>query len=96
MAASTTTIATCLVAMATKQASLASGTGDEDAYQPYNRGFTETFIHGAGGIGQAFPGSCADFPPNKSRYFENVILHNDTIVNKVFVRMSFSKRHWDG
>jgi hypothetical protein len=23
--------------------------GDEDAYQPYNRGFTETFIHGAGG-----------------------------------------------
>ena len=27
--------------------------GDEDAYQPYNRGFSETFIHGAGGIGQS-------------------------------------------
>ena len=57
--------------------------GDEDAYQPYNRGFTETFIHGAGGIGQAFPGSCADFPPNRERdgrYFDNVILHNDTLV----------------
>ena len=55
--------------------------GDEDAHQPYNRGFTETFIHGAGGIGQAYEGSCADFPPNKEdRYFNNVILHNDTIV----------------
>lgn len=57
--------------------------GDEDAYQPYNRGFTETFIHGAGGIGQSYPGSCADFPPNREktgRYFDNVILHNDTIV----------------
>ena len=55
--------------------------GDEDAYQPYNRGFSETFIHGAGGIGQSFPGSCADFPPNRQeRYFNNVILHNDTIV----------------
>ena len=57
--------------------------GDEDAYQPYNRGFTETFIHGAGGIGQAYQGSCADFPPNRDkagRYFDNVILHNDTIV----------------
>lgn len=57
--------------------------GDEDAYQPYNRGFTETFIHGAGGIGQAYEGSCADFPPNrasKGRYFDNAILHNDTIV----------------
>lgn len=57
--------------------------GDEDAYQPYNRGFTETFIHGAGGIGQSYPGSCADFPPNREkdgRYFDNAILHNDTIV----------------
>lgn len=57
--------------------------GDEDAYQPYNRGFSEVFIHGAGGIGQAYPGSCADFPPNRDadgRYFDNVILHNDTIV----------------
>ena len=57
--------------------------GDEDAYQPYNRGFSETFIHGAGGIGQSYPGSCADFPPNRiaeNMYFDNVILHNDTIV----------------
>ncbi|MCA9139687.1 MAG: arylsulfatase, partial [Planctomycetales bacterium] len=57
--------------------------GDEDAYQPYNRGFSEVFIHGAGGIGQAYPGSCADFPPNRKpegKYFDNVILHNDTIV----------------
>jgi len=38
--------------------------GDEDEYQPYNRGFTEVFIHGAGGIGQKFRGSCGDFPPN--------------------------------
>ena len=57
--------------------------GDEDAYQPYNRGFTQTFIHGAGGIGQAYQGSCADFPPNREKegkYFDNAILHNDTIV----------------
>jgi arylsulfatase len=59
--------------------------GDEDAYQPYNRGFGEVFIHGGGGIGQEFAGSCADFPPNKrdkwyNRYFDNVVLHNDTIV----------------
>ena len=84
MALSTTTIAELL-----KQAGYATGIfgkwhlGDEDAYQPYNRGFTETFIHGAGGIGQAYEGSCADFPPNRERdgrYFDNVILHNDTIV----------------
>ncbi|MEC8556562.1 MAG: arylsulfatase [Planctomycetota bacterium] len=58
--------------------------GDEDAYQPYNRGFTKTFIHGAGGIGQSYPGSCADFPPNRSketRYFDCAILNDDTIVN---------------
>ena len=57
--------------------------GDQDAYQPYNRGFSEVFIHGAGGVGQKGPGSMADFPPNraaKGRYFDNVLLHNDTIV----------------
>ena len=57
--------------------------GDEDAYQPYNRGFNEVFIHGAGGIGQSFRGSLADFPPNQVKetcYFDNVLLHNDTIV----------------
>lgn len=57
--------------------------GDEDEYQPYNRGFSKVFIHGAGGIGQGYPGSCADFPPNREKqglYFDNVILNNDTIV----------------
>ena len=55
--------------------------GDEDAYQPYNRGFGEVFIHGAGGIGQSYQGSCADFPPNRTnKYFDIVVLHNDTIV----------------
>ncbi|HAR67494.1 MAG TPA: arylsulfatase [Lentisphaeria bacterium] len=56
--------------------------GDEDEYQPYNRGFTEVLIHGAGGIGQKFRGSCGDFPPNRGsrKYFDNVLLHNDTIV----------------
>jgi arylsulfatase A-like enzyme len=57
--------------------------GDADEYQPYNRGFGEVFIHGAGGIGQSYEGSCADFPPNQvgdGKYFDNVILHNDTIV----------------
>ena len=50
--------------------------GDEDAYQPGRRGFDETFIHGAGGIGQTYPGSCGDAPGNS--YFKPVILHNGT------------------
>ncbi len=57
--------------------------GDEDEYQPYNRGFDEVLIHGAGGIGQGYPNSCGDFPPNQKshkKYFDNVLLHNDTIV----------------
>jgi arylsulfatase len=48
--------------------------GDEDAYQPNRRGFDEVFIHGAGGIGQSYPGSCGDAPGNK--YFDPAILHN--------------------
>ncbi len=48
--------------------------GDEAAYQPEKRGFEETFIHGAGGIGQSYPGSCGDAPGN--RYFNPAILHN--------------------
>jgi arylsulfatase len=48
--------------------------GDEEAYRPDQRGFDETFIHGAGGIGQTFPGSCGDAPNNS--YFDPVILHN--------------------
>ncbi|MFT5474108.1 MAG: arylsulfatase A-like enzyme [Kiritimatiellia bacterium] len=55
--------------------------GDEEAYQPYRRGFSETFIHGAGGIGQSYKGSCADFPPNRQNtYFDTHVLHNDTVV----------------
>jgi arylsulfatase A-like enzyme len=81
MALSTTTFPQLL-----QQAGYATGIfgkwhlGDEDAYQPYNRGFGEVFIHGAGGIGQGYQGSCADFPPNKkNRYFDILALHNDTI-----------------
>jgi len=48
--------------------------GDQDPYQPKERGFQEAFIHGAGGIGQTFPGSCGDAPQNS--YFNPTILHN--------------------
>ena len=34
--------------------------GDEPAYRPSQRGFDEMFIHGGGGIGQTYPGSCGD------------------------------------
>ena len=52
--------------------------GDEEAYLPGNRGFDEVLMHGAGGIGQVRFG---DFPPNEENlYFDNVLLHNDTIV----------------
>lgn len=52
--------------------------GDEDAYQPHNRGFDEAFIHGAGGIGQAYKCSCADAPGNK--YFNPALRHNGKFV----------------
>src|SRR5687767_10933493 len=48
--------------------------GDEADYQPNRRGFGEVFIHGAGGIGQTYPGSCGDAPGNT--YFNPAILHN--------------------
>lgn len=48
--------------------------GDEAEYQPNRRGFDEVFIHGAGGIGQSYPGSCGDAPGNS--YFNPAILHN--------------------
>ncbi|MDB2607086.1 arylsulfatase [Zobellia sp.] len=52
--------------------------GDDQEYLPTNRGFDEVLMHGAGGIGQTKYG---DFPPNeKNLYFDNVLLHNDTIV----------------
>lgn len=40
--------------------------GDEEAYRPENRGFDEVYIHGAGGIGQSYPGSCGDAPGNNN------------------------------
>ena len=52
--------------------------GDEEAYLPQSRGFDEVLMHGAGGIGQTKLG---DFPPNADNpYFDNVLLHNDKIV----------------
>jgi arylsulfatase len=48
--------------------------GDEAEYQPNRRGFDEVFIHGGGGIGQTYPGSCGDAPGNT--YFSPAILHN--------------------
>jgi arylsulfatase A-like enzyme len=48
--------------------------GDEAEYRPESRGFNEVFIHGGGGIGQTYPGSCGDAPGNK--YFDPMILHN--------------------
>src|SRR4029077_20006877 len=50
--------------------------GDEAPYQPGKRGFDEVFIHGAGGIGQTYPGSCGDAPGHT--YFDPAILHNGT------------------
>lgn len=82
MALSTTTIAQML-----QKAGYSTGIfgkwhlGDEEPYQPHNRGFDEVFIHGAGGIGQAYACSCADAPPNqKNRYFDCVIRQNTKFV----------------
>ncbi|HXE52006.1 MAG TPA: arylsulfatase [Tepidisphaeraceae bacterium] len=52
--------------------------GDEDAYQPGRRGFDAVFIHGGGGIGQGYVGSCGDAPGNT--YFDPVIRHNGVFV----------------
>lgn len=48
--------------------------GDEENYRPDRRGFDEVFIHGGGGIGQTYCGSCGDAPGNT--YFSPAILHN--------------------
>jgi len=48
--------------------------GDEDDYLPERRGFDEVYIHGAGGIGQSYPGSCGDAPGNT--YFSPTLWHN--------------------
>ncbi|HEY2952696.1 MAG TPA: arylsulfatase, partial [Verrucomicrobiae bacterium] len=48
--------------------------GDEAEYQPGRRGFDESLIHGAGGIGQTYAGSCGDAPGNT--YLNPTLLHN--------------------
>jgi arylsulfatase len=52
--------------------------GDEPDRWPTRRGFDEMFIHGAGGIGQSYEGSCGDAPDNT--YFNPAILHNGKFV----------------
>jgi len=52
--------------------------GDEPERWPNKRGFDEMFIHGAGGIGQTYVGSCGDAPGNQ--YFDPAILHNGKFV----------------
>jgi len=80
-------LSTVTVAQVLQQAGYRTGIfgkwhlGDEEPYQPHRRGFDEAFIHGAGGIGQAYPGSCADAPPNReNRYFYPVIRYNGKFV----------------
>jgi arylsulfatase len=48
--------------------------GDEAEYQPGRRGFDEVYIHGGGGIGQTYSGSCGDAPDNTN--IDPALLHN--------------------
>src|SRR4051812_6296862 len=72
------------IAQVLKKAGYATGIfgkwhlGDEAAYQPEKRGFEEVFIHGGGGIGQTYPGSCGDAPGNT--YFNPALMHNGEFV----------------
>ncbi len=74
------TLRTTTVAQVLKSAGYTTGIfgkwhlGDETDHWPSKRGFDEMFIHGAGGIGQSYPGSCGDAPGNT--YFSPTILHN--------------------
>jgi arylsulfatase A-like enzyme len=52
--------------------------GDEAEYQPEKRGFDEVYIHGAGGIGQSYPGSCGDAPGNSN--INPTLMHNGKFV----------------
>ncbi|HEX4951272.1 MAG TPA: arylsulfatase [Blastocatellia bacterium] len=75
------TLKTTTIAQILKSAGYTTGIfgkwhlGDEPAYRPNRRGFDEMFIHGCGGIGQTYPGTCGDAPGNS--YFDPVILHNN-------------------
>ncbi len=48
--------------------------GDEEAYRPESRGFDEVYIHGGGGIGQTYPGTCGDAPGNTN--INPALFHN--------------------
>src|SRR5262249_31689365 len=48
--------------------------GDSAPYQPGRRGFDEVYIHGCGGIGQVYPGTCSDAPGNM--YQNPTLMHN--------------------
>jgi arylsulfatase len=69
------------IAQVLKQAGYTTGIfgkwhlGDAAPYRPDKRGFDEVFIHGCGGIGQKYAGTCADAPGNS--YFDPYILHNN-------------------
>lgn len=52
--------------------------GDEEEYRPENRGFDEVYIHGAGGIGQTYAGSCGDAPGNSN--IDPALWHNGKFV----------------
>ena len=52
--------------------------GDEAAYRPESRGFDEVYIHGGGGIGQTYPGTCGDAPGNTN--INPALWHNGTWV----------------
>ena len=69
--------------------------GDEDPYQPQNRGFDKSFIHGGGGIGQNFLGSLADVPGNS--YLDPIIKHNSRFEQtKGYCTDVFFSRLWVG
>lgn len=48
--------------------------GDEEGYRPEKRGFDEVYIHGGGGIGQTYAGSCGDAPKNTN--IDPALWHN--------------------
>ena len=78
------TLSVTTLAEALKSAGYATGIfgkwhlGDDPNRWPDKRGFDEMFIHGGGGIGQTFAGSCGDVPDNS--YFDPTVLHNGKFV----------------
>ena len=69
--------------------------GDEEAYRPENRGFDEVYIHGGGGIGQTYSGSCGDVPGNTN--INPTLWHNgDFVKTKGYCTDLFFEQamHW--